>query len=75
MTRSQTRQYEGIYGDLPSGVTMQQAIDWSVETMKAGCDYSAEKGIMLGLEDHGRSSSSITPSLKPLPGIIAPGAR
>jgi hypothetical protein len=54
---------------------MQQAIDWSVETMKAGCDYSAEKGIMLGLEDHGRSSSSITPSLKPLPGIIAPGAR
>jgi hypothetical protein len=53
---------------------MQQAIDWSVETMKAACDYSAEKGMMLGLEDHGRSSS-IAPKLKASPGIIAPGAR
>lgn len=39
-------------GELPSGVTVQQAIDWTVETMKAGCDYSGSKGIMLGIEDH-----------------------
>lgn len=39
-------------GKVPSGVTVQQAIDWTVETMKAGCDYSGNKGIMLGIEDH-----------------------
>jgi sugar phosphate isomerase/epimerase len=39
-------------GKLPSGATLQQSIDWVVETMKAGADYSAKKGIMLGVEDH-----------------------
>jgi sugar phosphate isomerase/epimerase len=39
-------------GKLPSGVTLQQATDWVVEAMKAGCDYSGRKGIMLGVEDH-----------------------
>jgi sugar phosphate isomerase/epimerase len=39
-------------GKLPSGVTLQQATDWVVEAMKAGCDYSGSKGIMLGVEDH-----------------------
>lgn len=39
-------------GKLPPGATLQQSIDWVVETMKAGCGYSSEKGIMLGVEDH-----------------------
>lgn len=39
-------------GVLPSGATLQEGIDWTVETMKAGCDYSGRKGITLGLEDH-----------------------
>jgi sugar phosphate isomerase/epimerase len=39
-------------GKLPSGATLQQSIDWVVETMKAGSDYSGKKGIMLGVEDH-----------------------
>jgi sugar phosphate isomerase/epimerase len=39
-------------GPLPKGVPLQQAIDWVVDTMKAACDYSANKGIILGLEDH-----------------------
>ena len=39
-------------GKLPSGVTLQQSVDWVVETMKAGCDYSSKKGITLGVEDH-----------------------
>ena len=39
-------------GELPTGVSLQQATDWVVEAMKASCDYAAPKGIMLGLEDH-----------------------
>jgi sugar phosphate isomerase/epimerase len=39
-------------GKLPAGATMQQAIDWVVETMKAATDYSGQKGITLGVEDH-----------------------
>ena len=39
-------------GKLPPGSSLKDAIDWVVETMKAACDYSGEKGIMLGLEDH-----------------------
>jgi sugar phosphate isomerase/epimerase len=39
-------------GKLPPGVTLQQSIDWVVETMKAACDYSGAKGITLGVEDH-----------------------
>ncbi len=39
-------------GKLPSGTTLQQAVDEVVDTMKSACDYSARKGIILGLEDH-----------------------
>ncbi len=39
-------------GEPPSGVAVQQAIDSVVEAMKAGCEYSGSKGIMLGIEDH-----------------------
>lgn len=61
-------------GDLPSGVTMQQAIDWSVETMKAGCDYSAEKGITLGLEDHGNVTNSANVCLEIMQRVNSPYA-
>ncbi|MGH9616513.1 MAG: sugar phosphate isomerase/epimerase family protein [Acidobacteriaceae bacterium] len=39
-------------GELPRGATLQQGVDWVVETMKAAVDYSGKKGIMLGVEDH-----------------------
>jgi sugar phosphate isomerase/epimerase len=39
-------------GKLPPGVSMQQAIGWSVDAMKAGSDYSGRRGITLGVEDH-----------------------
>ncbi len=39
-------------GKLPQGSSLNDAIGWTVETMKAACDYSGEKGIVLGLEDH-----------------------
>jgi sugar phosphate isomerase/epimerase len=39
-------------GKLPPGATAREATGWVVETMKAACDYSAKKGVILGLEDH-----------------------
>jgi sugar phosphate isomerase/epimerase len=39
-------------GRLPSGATLSQGIDWVVETMKPACEYSGEKGITLGIENH-----------------------
>ncbi len=39
-------------GKLPEGSNLSEATTWVVETMKAASDYSATKGIMLGLEDH-----------------------
>jgi sugar phosphate isomerase/epimerase len=47
-------------GTLPHGATNEQAIDWIVETMKPACEYSGEKGITLGIEDH----SGVTQSAK-----------
>ncbi len=61
-------------GDLPAGVTTQQAIDWSVETMKAGCDYSAEKGITLGIEDHGNITNSAKVCLEIMQRVNSPYA-
>lgn len=40
-------------GPLPAGHTVQQAVGWVVDTMKAASDYSGKKGIMIGVEDHG----------------------
>jgi sugar phosphate isomerase/epimerase len=39
-------------GRLPDGAQLSDAVDWVVEGMKAACDYSGQKGIILGLEDH-----------------------
>jgi len=39
-------------GELPAGAALKEAADWTVEGMKAACDYAGAKGIMLGIEDH-----------------------
>ena len=39
-------------GDLPDGATAKQGMDWVVEIMKSACDYAAQRGITLGMEDH-----------------------
>jgi sugar phosphate isomerase/epimerase len=39
-------------GVLPEGASIKDAVDWTVEAMKAACDYSGKKGITLGVEDH-----------------------
>jgi sugar phosphate isomerase/epimerase len=61
-------------GALPDGVSLQQAMDWTVETMKAACDYSARKGIMLGLEDHSGVSQSADVCLEIMRRVNSPYA-
>jgi sugar phosphate isomerase/epimerase len=39
-------------GVLPEGAKLKDAVDWVVDAMKAACDYSGQKGITLGVEDH-----------------------
>ena len=39
-------------GKLPPGATLQQGIEWTVDTLKAACEYAGKKGITLGLENH-----------------------
>jgi sugar phosphate isomerase/epimerase len=40
-------------GELPSDHRVDEAIGWVVEGMKRSCDYAGERGIMIGVEDHG----------------------
>jgi sugar phosphate isomerase/epimerase len=62
-------------GPLPPGVTLQQATDWTVETMKTACDYAAQKGIMLGIEDHVGVSQSADVCLEIMHRVNSPYAR
>jgi sugar phosphate isomerase/epimerase len=39
-------------GKLPSGASVQQGIEWTVDTLKTACEYAGKKGITLGMEDH-----------------------
>ena len=61
-------------GKLPPGSSLKDAIDWVVETMKAACDYSGEKGIMLGLEDHDGVTQSADPCLEVMQRVNSPFA-
>lgn len=61
-------------GPLPSGIRVQEAVGWVVETMKAGCDYSGQKGITLGLEDHGGVSQSADVCLEIMQRVNSPYA-
>jgi sugar phosphate isomerase/epimerase len=61
-------------GKLPTGVSLQQSIDWTVEATKAGCDYSASKGIMLGIEDHSGVTQSADVCLEIMHRVNSPYA-
>jgi sugar phosphate isomerase/epimerase len=61
-------------GNLPSGVSMQMAIDWVVETMKAVTDYSGQKGITIGIEDHQGVTQSADVCLEVMQRVNSPYA-
>jgi sugar phosphate isomerase/epimerase len=61
-------------GKLPPGASLQNSIDWVVEAMKPASDYAAEKGIMLGLEDHQGVSQSADVCLEVVHRVNSPYA-
>jgi sugar phosphate isomerase/epimerase len=61
-------------GPLRKGETMRQGIDASIETMKVVCDYSAKKGIMIGIEDHPGISENAEVCLEIMHGVGSPYA-
>jgi len=61
-------------GPLPKGVSLPDAVTWVVETMKAAADYSASKGIMVGLEDHYGVSQSADVCLEIMHRVNSPYA-
>ncbi len=40
-------------GRVPKGATEEQAANWAAEVLTRAADYAAEKGVILGLENHG----------------------
>jgi sugar phosphate isomerase/epimerase len=61
-------------GSLPEGVTPAQGRDWAVESMKVVCDYSATKGITLGVETHGGIALKGEPSIELIRRVDSPYA-
>jgi L-ribulose-5-phosphate 3-epimerase len=40
-------------GKVPDGATEEQAADWVAEVLQRSSEYAGNKGVILGLEDHG----------------------
>jgi sugar phosphate isomerase/epimerase len=62
-------------GKLPNGASIQEAITWVVDGMKAASDHAAPKGIVLGLEDHSGVSQSADVCLEVMSRVDSPYAR
>jgi L-ribulose-5-phosphate 3-epimerase len=50
-------------GAIPKGATESQALAWAVEVLKRGAEYSATKGIILGVEDDGGLTTTAEPTV------------
>jgi len=61
-------------GELPAGATEQQGVQWVAEVMKPACEYAAQKGITLGIEDHHGITSKASTILEILRRVDSPYA-
>ena len=59
-------------GRLPKDVTTEQGLQWTVESTKALVDYSARKGIVLGVETHGGITQRADTTLELLHRVDSP---
>jgi sugar phosphate isomerase/epimerase len=64
-----------IFAGRLHGATARQGIAWSVEVMKAACDYSGERGITLGLENHTGITEEADALLEIIHGVDSPYGR
>lgn len=63
-----------LAGNLPQGVSLAQATDWVVETMKAAVEYSGKKGITLSLENNRGVSQNADTCLEVIHRVDSPYA-
>lgn len=61
-------------GSLPSGVSLAQATDWVVETMKSAVEYSGRKGITVSLENNRGVSQTADTCLEVMHRVDSPYA-
>jgi sugar phosphate isomerase/epimerase len=61
-------------GELPSGASEEQGVQWCVELMKPACEYAGKKGITLGIEDHGGITAKASTILEILKRVDSPYA-
>jgi sugar phosphate isomerase/epimerase len=61
-------------GELPAGATEEQGVQWVAEVMKPACEYAAQKGITLGIEDHHGITSKASTILEILRLVDSPYA-
>lgn len=61
-------------GELPKGATDEQGVEWTAETLKSACEYSAQKGVTLGIESHGGITSKANNILAILHKVDSPYA-
>jgi sugar phosphate isomerase/epimerase len=59
-------------GKLPAGATVQQGIEWTVNTLKVACEYAGKKGITLGMEDHEGITQNSDTCLEIVHGVDSP---
>lgn len=59
-------------GELPSGASEEQGVQWCVELMKPACEYAGKKGITLGIEDHGGITAKASTILEILKRVASP---
>ncbi len=61
-------------GQIPKGVTEQQAIAWAAEVMKRGAEYAGTRGIILGVEDDGGLTTAAGPTVEIVKRAASPWA-
>lgn len=59
-------------GDVPKGATEDQAAGWVVECLKRGAEHAANRGVILGLENHGGITSRAERVLQIVKGVDSP---
>jgi sugar phosphate isomerase/epimerase len=59
-------------GTIPKGATEAQAAGWATEVLKRSADYSASRGIILGLENHGGITDKAETIIKIVKGADSP---